>query len=180
MMKYIILNCKKLSFSQQTEFFWYFKDANYHYRVFKFFPKTFDDCYSFELQKYIEDGEDVWEFVDNVTVEWEISEDNFTRDPEPIRPFSINGFRVRLHNAYLITRNIHEAFYLISKEIYEEAIDIASWFGDKEENKFHERVLANNTLKLFQAFDVFKEDIDRNDWIVSEIRSLKMDELINN
>lgn len=177
----ILIELKKLNrnnlvrFKEQDELFWYFtvhceKDKK-EYRVHKFFVEHQDGFYHFKTYKL--SNNNLWEEYIEVIVQTEFSEDNsddFWKDPEPIRPFSLQGLRIKLHHAYNITKSIHESFYLVSNEIYQTTLNMISYFEEKKEDKHHENVLSYNMMKLFQAFEVFKEDLNaKNDFIKDTI-----------
>ncbi len=167
----------QLEHKEQDEFFWYFTNNAQtncsEYRVFKFFANHQNKMYTFEVQQNNMDSLS-WDSLEQVAVERERLDDrdgDYWRDPEPIRPFSLQGLRIRLHQAFGLTSNIHESFYLISNEVYQTTLDTVAWFEDKQEEKHHENILAYNMLKLFQAFDVFKEDINNDNSLIIKVIS---------
>jgi hypothetical protein len=156
------LDCKTLVFGGQDKFFWYFENEDTKYRVFKMYTKLMNKHYSFKWQEDINKGE--FGDIGIVQVGWEINDNanELWKDPEPIRPASLIGIRIRLHRAYTITQNIYEAFYLVSNEIYNTTLGVVIDFDEKKGSKFHEAIIANNMLKLFQAFEYFKKDIEND------------------
>lgn len=163
-----------LILDRQNDFFWFFNDTNSSkkFRVFKLFLNNHDGYYVFQVQKYIAKNK-LWKEYKEISVQTERfddEKDEFWKDPEPIRPCSLQGLRIRLHQAYKVTENIHESFYLVSNEIYESTLDTVSWFEDKKEDKEqHEHVMGYNTLKLFQAFEVFKGDLNSQPHFLQEM-----------
>lgn len=163
-----------LIFDGQNEFFWFFSvtNTNRKFRVFKLFFNHHDGYYVFQVQKYNAKNNS-WKEHKEVTVQTERFEDDkdgYWKDPEPIRPGSLNGLRIRLHQAFKVTENIHESFYLVSNEIYESTLDTVSWFEDKSEDKQqNEHMMGYNMLKFFQAFEVFKEDLNKQPSLIKEI-----------
>ncbi|OFD41662.1 hypothetical protein [Bacillus mycoides] len=90
---------------------------------------------------------------------------------ETLNQSSLRGLRILLHQAYKITNNIYESFYLVLNDIYHKTLDTVSWFEDKK-NKQLEHVMAYNMLKFFQDFEVFKEDIANDSVAIKEAVSV--------
>ncbi|WP_141134503.1 hypothetical protein [Bacillus sp. KbaB1] len=164
-----------VKFTKHDEFFWYYTiqkgRITIPYRVYKFIINHEDGLYQFTTQKYNIDAH-TWDNAGKVSVPIEKLDDessDYWKDPEPIRYSSLQGLRIRLHQAYKITNNIYESFYLVSNEIYHTTLDTVSWFEDKEEDKQHEHVMAYNMLKFFQAFEIFKEDLARKTLDIEEL-----------
>lgn len=163
-----------LILDRQNDFFWFFNDTNTNkkFRVFKLFLNNHDGYYVFQVQKYIAKNK-LWKEYKEISVQTERfddEKDEFWKDPEPIRPCSLQGLRIRLHQAYRVTENIYESFYLVSNELYESTLDTVSWFEDKKEDKEqNEHVMGYNMLKFFQAFEIFKEDLNSQPQFLQEI-----------
>lgn len=154
-----------IKFEEQDDFFCYYtipkEDITIQYRVYKFIINHEDGLYQFTTQKDNIDTH-TWNNAGKVSVPAERLDDESSdcwKDPEPIRHSSLQGLRIRLHQAHKITNNIYKSFYLVSNEIYHTTLDAISWFEDKKEDKHHQHIMAYNTLKMFQAFEVFKEDL---------------------
>lgn len=162
-------------FEKQDDFFWYYtfqkENVTIQYKVYKFITNHEDGLYQFTTQKYNIDTH-AWDNAGRLSVPIEKLDDkssDYWKDPEPIRRSSLQGLRIRLHQTYKITNNIYESFYLVSNEIYHTTLDTVSWFEDKKENKQHEHVMAYNMLKLFQAFEIFKEDLTKKSLDIEEL-----------
>lgn len=163
-----------LQFNGQDEYFWLFGESNINnmFRVFKLFQKHHNGFYMFHTQMYnVKEGS--WKEHTEISVQTERFDDDkdeYWKDPEVIRPNSLQGLRIRLHQAYKVTENIFESFYLVSNEIYDSTLDTVAWFEDKSEDKQqHEHVMGYNTLKFFHAFEVFKEDLNNQPPILKEL-----------